>query len=324
MVLLSGCATSQVNSAAALNQSLISNAENYIDKNYSDFHNCSFESGTTVKDLGNSEYQIDGKMQDTGGWEHTVSEGIQISPNQTQYLVCFLWIDGKGLVFNQPKQEPDSNSQSSSEAILPSSDTESGINGYVIPIPADSSESSQSEEPNKAVSLPEVGGNITYDSASSVPSNSSEANSNITYNSANSASSNDSKNNFISVTMDASNISGLLSTRYVGDDINLSFEIANNGNYKSNSIIIKIKGNTEGVVFEPMPSGKINGLVWTIPYYQIANQYGISLECSKIGKYKLTFAFYNSDGKTPLYDESGKPIVESVNFTIVNATSSHK
>jgi hypothetical protein len=132
---------------------------------------------------------------------------------------------------------------------------------------------------------------------------------------------NSNKNSYVSVTMDTSNISGLLSTRYVGDDINLGFSVMTYLETNLSDAKVKIQGNTDGITFAPDPdSGSINRLIWDMPVN--ANDDIIDMVCSKVGNYKLTFSFYNPDGKTPLYGQDGKPIVESVNFKVASAPNS--
>ena len=89
----------------------------YVQKNYKDFSKSDFESGTKVEDKGNDIYEVDGKMPDSGGWEHSISAKVQLSPNKSAYIVCELWIDGKEYASNSPRSVPDSSQDNNSESV---------------------------------------------------------------------------------------------------------------------------------------------------------------------------------------------------------------
>ena len=61
--------------------------------------------------MNDGEYLVCGKMKDNGGWEHSVRESIQISPNKKDYIVCSLVVDGQQYVWNAPRANPGQDDQ---------------------------------------------------------------------------------------------------------------------------------------------------------------------------------------------------------------------
>ena len=93
------------------------NALTYIQKNYPDYSKATFEDNTvSVQDLDNDEHVVNAKILDNGGWEHDIKECIQLSPNGSQYIVCYLWIDGRNYVMNQPRTAPQDGSDNSASS----------------------------------------------------------------------------------------------------------------------------------------------------------------------------------------------------------------
>jgi hypothetical protein len=77
------------------NTVIITDGENYITSHYA-ADNYTFEPGTTVTDLGNNEYEIDGAMFDLNDVEHSFSEEfIWMSDSKSEYTVQSLQVDGK-------------------------------------------------------------------------------------------------------------------------------------------------------------------------------------------------------------------------------------
>ncbi len=119
-------------------------AESYIQNHYQDFSEGSFEKETiSVNNMDNNEYIVTGKMLDNGGWEHDIKAGIQISPNQSHFLVCYLWIDGKNYVMNQPRVDPNTSKEeyegNYAESAIITENSESETLGGQIEVDPDSS-----------------------------------------------------------------------------------------------------------------------------------------------------------------------------------------
>lgn len=87
----------------------VADTEQYIQSNYPDFKDCKFEDSTVSVDaMDNSEYVVNGEMKDNGGWKHSVKSGVQISPNEQKFIMCYLFIDGQQYVWNAPRQNVNS------------------------------------------------------------------------------------------------------------------------------------------------------------------------------------------------------------------------
>lgn len=144
-VLFYGCSNS---SNESIEDIIRDQGQTYIQSHYQDFSKGAFQENTSVKDDGNRIYEINGKMLDDGGWEHQVSEKIQISPNGKEYIVCYLWIDGQSYVINQPRSAPSTSSDGSSQEALKEAEN---LNGQTVEMQSSSPDSRLSSEEQKEI-----------------------------------------------------------------------------------------------------------------------------------------------------------------------------